>query len=456
MGGSLSLSEYQRLLPGMENAMRAANVTTPLRAAMWVAQIGHESVGLRYMEEIASGDAYEWRRDLGNIYAGDGRRYKGSGPIQLTGRNNFRAFTNWANSQGHTSIDFEANPHLVREDPKWGFLAASWYWVVARPQINSLADRGDLEGVTRAINGGLNGLADRRARYNRALQMGSRILPGKATPVIEKILDYSRDQVSQDTFYNCGPASAQTIIQARTKEFYKESVLGSELGTHRGGTDYIGSFPPVLNKYIGGDYKFKNVPAYLDAKGKDELWDDIVNSIDAEFGVVANIVAPPSNYPKAVAPSTISPAYGGGVVYHYIAVMGYRDDGQRKLWIADSGFSPYGYFISLDQLASLLVPKGYAYATVKTPAKEEGLFMSLPKERQEDLANKIDRIYHELTHKFQSRYEKDGVRSEFRDTLVGYELEGDRKVEDIHANMLPEIYRVLLGIQEQTSDRKGK
>ena len=436
MGGSLSLSEYQRLLPGMENAMRAANVTTPLRAAMWMAQIGHESVGLRYMEEIASGDAYEWRKDLGNIYAGDGRRYKGSGPIQLTGRNNFRAFTRWANSQGHTTIDFEANPHLVRVDPEWGFLAASWYWVVARPQINSLADRGDLQGVTRAINGGLNGLADRRTRYNRALQMGNRILPGKGAPVIEKILDYSRTQITQDTFYNCGPASVQTIIQARTKEHHAESVLGRELGTHTGGTDYIGSFPAVLNKYIGGDYKFKNVPGYLDDQGKDALWDDIVNSIDAEFGVVANIVAPPSNYPKAVAPSNIDPAYSGGTVYHYIAVMGYRDDGQRKLWIADSGFDPYGYFISLDQLATLIVPKGYAYATVKAPAKEEGLFMSLPKDRQEDLAKKIDRIYHELVYEFPSRYPE----STYKETLVGYVLELDRKVEDMHANMLPKIF----------------
>lgn len=177
MGGTLSLSRYQELLPGYENAMRAANVNNVNRAAMWAAQIGHESVGLRYMEEIASGSAYEWRQDLGNIYSGDGVRFKGSGPIQLTGRSNFRAFTKWANAQGHTNIDFEAQPHLVRQNPKWGFLAASWYWTVARPQINSLADRRDLEGVTRAINGGLNGLADRRTRYNRALAMGNRILP---------------------------------------------------------------------------------------------------------------------------------------------------------------------------------------------------------------------------------------------------------------------------------------
>ena len=179
----ITLARAQELLPHFENAMRAADINNVERAAMWCAQIGHESAGLRYMEEIASGDAYEWRQDLGNIYPGDGRRFKGSGPIQLTGRHNFRAFTAWANREGHSNIDFEAQPHLVRENPRWGFLAASWYWVVARPQINAMSDVRNLEGVTRAINGGLNGLADRRARYNRCLALGSRLLPGKGEPV---------------------------------------------------------------------------------------------------------------------------------------------------------------------------------------------------------------------------------------------------------------------------------
>ncbi|MDZ4236176.1 MAG: hypothetical protein U1C73_21030, partial [Dietzia sp.] len=165
------------MLPGYLGAMAAADITNVNRAAMFAAQLGHESVGLQYMEEIASGAAYEGRRDLGNVHPGDGVRYKGSGPIQLTGRANFRAFTQWANAQGHTTLDFEAQPHLVRSNPRWGFLAASWYWTVARPQINRLSDARDLEGVTRAINGGLNGLADRRTRYDRALALGNLLLP---------------------------------------------------------------------------------------------------------------------------------------------------------------------------------------------------------------------------------------------------------------------------------------
>lgn len=178
-----SLARATQMLPGMENAMRAANINTPLRAAHWCAQIGHESIGLQYMEEIASGAAYNGRADLGNTQPGDGPRYKGSGPIQLTGRANFRAFTKWANAQGHTNIDFEAKPWLVREEPKWGFLAASWYWIIARPQLNSLCDRDDVVGVTRAINGGTNGLQDRKNRLARCKGLGTRLLPSRSSVV---------------------------------------------------------------------------------------------------------------------------------------------------------------------------------------------------------------------------------------------------------------------------------
>lgn len=361
---------YANLLPGYVNAMRAAQIDSVNRAAMFAAQLGHESVGLRYMEEIASGAAYEGRSDLGNVRPGDGVRFKGRGPIQLTGRSNYRSFTAWANTRGHSTHNFESNPELLSQ-PHWGFLAASWYWTVARPQINSLADVKDLAGVTRAINGGLNGLQDRQNRYNKAIPMGVRLLPSNVT-VTEKRLDYPRDQVTQDTYYNCGPASAQTIIRAATGKLLSEVDLGAELGTHKGGTDYIGQFPKVLNKHLpAGEYTYTNVPDYLDDEGKQAMFDHFRDGVDAGFGSVANIVAPPSNYPKASYTSTQSPAYSGGTVYHYIAVMGYAIDsaGQKHLWIADSGFRPFGYWITLDQLAGLIVPKGYAHPTA-TPQGE--------------------------------------------------------------------------------------
>lgn len=197
MGNTLPNGGYTKLIDAYNNAARAAGINTVRRAAMWAAQLGHESVGLRYMEEIASGAAYEWRQDLGNVYAGDGVRFKGRGPIQLTGRNNYRAFTKWANANGHSTIDFEANPHKVSE-PHWGFLAATYYWTVSRPDLNKAADAGDVLWASRLINGWVtrpNGLDDRIARYNRALKYGTRLLPdaGKesttvATPSRPKVV----------------------------------------------------------------------------------------------------------------------------------------------------------------------------------------------------------------------------------------------------------------------------
>lgn len=374
---------YDALVGPMNNAMIAAGCTNRRRAVMWCAQIGHESVGLKYLEEIASGAAYEWRSDLGNTQPGDGVRYKGRGPIQLTGRSNYRAFTRWAQGKGYTTIDFEANPQLLSE-PKWGFLAATYYWTVSRPDINALADAGDVTTVTRRINGGTNGLSDRQARYNLAWSLGDAILPSASetgsqasiSTSTEKVLDYKRDWVKQDTYYNCGPASSQTIIGAATGDYVSELTLGMKLGTYTGGTDSITQFPAVLNSYLpGAKYSFKQMPNDPPNSSQVEaLWEDIVNGIDAGYGTVANIVAPSSNYPRASYKSTTSPAYSGGTVYHYVAVMGYAVDesGTRHFWIADSGFAPYGYWITLSQLSTLIPPKGYAYPTVKA---QKGLTM---------------------------------------------------------------------------------
>lgn len=450
MGGKLRRARYAELLPHYLGAMKAANITTPARAAMFAAQIGHESDGLVYMEEIADGAVYEGRADLGNTHPGDGRRFKGSGPIQLTGRANFRAFTRWVNAAGYTSIDFEAEPHLVRKNPKWGFLAAAWYWSQARPQLNALADRGDIEGCTRAINGGLNGLADRRLRYQRALAYGARLITGEEP--MEKVLEFVESDLGQDTGYNCGPASVQTVVRAATGVLHSEATLAPQLGTHRGGTDWIGQFPRVLNRYlVGANFQHAEMPNDPPTMGQAEkLWQDVTTSINHGFGVVANIVSPPSNRPRAVAPSTQSPNYGAGTVYHYVAIMGYSTHGGRRYLVADSGFDVKVYWIAHDQMATLIPPKGYAFATNKpdttTPASrggEEGAFlMSLSHEEQVELLQKTRTIHHELTHGFQSRY----PGSEHRETLVGYVLEMDRKIEDMHANMIPAIYGLLKSV----------
>lgn len=127
---------------------------SPLRLAHFMAQLVHESGSFRYMEEIASGAAYEGREDLGNVVAGDGKRYKGRGPIQLTGRANYRDFGR------RIGIDLERHPEIAAV-PSIGLHLALEYW--RNRNLNTWADRDDVLAITRKINGGTNGLADRKA-----------------------------------------------------------------------------------------------------------------------------------------------------------------------------------------------------------------------------------------------------------------------------------------------------
>jgi putative chitinase len=136
----------------------------PHRLAHFIAQIAHESDRFATLTEYASGAAYEGRRDLGNTKPGDGRRYRGRSPIQLTGRYNYRAFTQWARTKYPQAPDFEADPDKVLESP-WSLLAAVWYW--ESRNLSAYADANNIEMITRRINGGLNGYADRLDLYTR-------------------------------------------------------------------------------------------------------------------------------------------------------------------------------------------------------------------------------------------------------------------------------------------------
>ncbi|WNG36709.1 LysM peptidoglycan-binding domain-containing protein [Archangium violaceum] len=159
---NLSADRAQQLLPHLNSAMREANINTPRRQAAFLAQLAHESAQFRYFEEIASGAAYEGRRDLGNTQPGDGVRYKGRGPIQLTGRSNYRA------AGQALGIDLENNPHRAA-DPDVGFRTAAWFW--NSRNLNAYADAGNFDAVTYRVNGGYNGKASRDAYYQRALSV---------------------------------------------------------------------------------------------------------------------------------------------------------------------------------------------------------------------------------------------------------------------------------------------
>jgi putative chitinase len=140
-------------------AMAEFGINSPARQASFVAQVGHESGQLQYVRELATGDAYEGRKDLGNTAAGDGRRYKGRGLIQITGRANYAACGT------ALGLDLLAQPELL-EQPVSACRSAAWFW--RTHGLNELADAGDQVKVTRRINGGTNGLADRLALFEVA------------------------------------------------------------------------------------------------------------------------------------------------------------------------------------------------------------------------------------------------------------------------------------------------
>lgn len=181
-------------LPYLAEATRAAQINTLRRGAAWYSQLGHESVGLLYMAEIQTN---------GPGWTDDRRIYRGRGPIQLTWSSNYRKFGNWCAAKGYVSDPemFVKTPELV-EQPRWGFLAASWYWLNAGPrpgQINSYADAGDILAVSRCVNGWVDGenpvgWDDRRTRYLNCMAIGDQLLalaqPATTTPTdpIEEIL----------------------------------------------------------------------------------------------------------------------------------------------------------------------------------------------------------------------------------------------------------------------------
>ena len=144
-------------------------IDTPIRLAMFLAQIGHESGSLQFVRELwGPTDAqlrYEGRADLGNTLPGDGFRFRGRGVIQTTGRANYRFVRDRLRKGGFRCPDFEQEPELL-EEPQWAALSACDYWEMRK--CNEAADAGDFELVTRLINGGTNGLVDRLNRWERA------------------------------------------------------------------------------------------------------------------------------------------------------------------------------------------------------------------------------------------------------------------------------------------------
>lgn len=166
--------------PVLEATLTEYAMNADIRAAHFLAQTCHESAGFRTTEEFASGSAYEGRKDLGNTQPGDGPRYKGRGLIQLTGRANY---VEYGEALGLGLVD---HPETAA-DPVISLRIACEFW--KRRGLNQFADRDDIETITRRINGGLNGLDDRKAYLAKAkAALGGVAAPDASatTPVLRR------------------------------------------------------------------------------------------------------------------------------------------------------------------------------------------------------------------------------------------------------------------------------
>ena len=207
----LTATQFADLFPnckdpeGWVNAMNEVfpkyEINTPERIAAFIAQCGHESGGWRTFSENlnysakaldaifgkyfkrAGRDAqayhrqpekianvvYAGRMSNGDTDSGDGWKYRGRGPIQLTGKANYTAFS------ADMDVDAVDNPDNVSEDKEMALMSAIWYW--NKNSLNKYADSGDIKTMTKRINGGYIGLKDRIHHWEMALEaMGERVI----------------------------------------------------------------------------------------------------------------------------------------------------------------------------------------------------------------------------------------------------------------------------------------
>ena len=186
-----------KFIDGLNEALKLYSINSPARLAAFLAQIGHESASLLYTTELASGAAYEGRTDLGNTEPGDGKKYRGHGLIQITGRTNHKAVRDALAHMG--CPDFVEDPEAMA-DPRWAALSAGWYWDSRK--LNALADAGNFDAITKKINGGYNGKVDRDRRWEKA----------------KAVLAVAYDQVTPTPTPVPRVASAPAVVTSPTQE----------------------------------------------------------------------------------------------------------------------------------------------------------------------------------------------------------------------------------------------
>ncbi len=172
----------------------------------------------------------------------------------------------------------------------------------------------------------------------------------------QKVLSYSYQ--AQQTGYWCGPASTRIALSVRMASPPSQATLALQLGTTTAGTNHVGLVTGVLNADLRTTYyETKWMPNDPPTTAqRDLLWHDITYDIDRNYALVANIVAPASNHP---------PCYPNYTIYHYVAVVGYKVDAAGNRWalVADpANFcgDSKPYWLTFNQLATLIPPKGYS------------------------------------------------------------------------------------------------
>ena len=167
-----SMTRIRKYLSYLNQAMLEFGIITPLRKAHFIAQVAHESGEMRYTKELASGKAYEGRKDLGNTVKGYGVKYKGRGFLQVTGYNNYKAY------KMYCGFDVLSKPELL-EQPRGATRSAGWVFTIGLgTNLNSYADQDNgvnteevLKKITKKINGGYNGLDSRRKYLKKAKEV---------------------------------------------------------------------------------------------------------------------------------------------------------------------------------------------------------------------------------------------------------------------------------------------
>lgn len=218
-------------------------INTRLRIAHFLAQTCHESAGFRTTEEFASGENYEERADLGNNRPGDGVRYKGRGLLQLTGRANYKAFGDLL------GVKLEDNPQIAAE-PLLSLKIACEFW--KKKNLNQCCDSDDIVELTRRINGGKNGLDERRDFTAKAKTAVARIegfvLAGEAPPSngrpvlrrgskgdavgeLQRLLQKLGFMVAVDDDFGAGTEVAVAAFQKQQRMDPVDGIVGNDTWT---------------------------------------------------------------------------------------------------------------------------------------------------------------------------------------------------------------------------------